>query len=145
VATTFKAPVIHSESVATTEGRCPAQFAVPHWHFCNSPLSVCSYNLFNTRILTVLDHRNHRRVPKHFNPQPLDPIPPTYLPVAASDMGRNDILSPREVEGLISDGHIIVIWEGKVLRLNGWLDKHPGGRLAVLHMVGRDASDEINV
>ena len=77
--------------------------------------------------------------------QPLDTIPPTYLPIAASDMGRNDILSPWEVEGLIADGHIIVIWEGKVLRLNGWLDKHPGGRLAVLHMVGRDASDEINV
>lgn len=60
-------------------------------------------------------------------------------------MGRNDILSPWAIEGLIAEGHTIVIWEGKVLRLDGWLDRHPGGRLAVLHMVGRDASNEINV
>lgn len=38
-----------------------------------------------------------------------------------------------------------MICEGRVLQLNAWLDKHPGGRLAVLHMVGRDATDEINV
>ncbi|MCJ1253924.1 hypothetical protein MMC24_001738 [Lignoscripta atroalba] len=60
-------------------------------------------------------------------------------------MDRNQILSPRAVEGLISAGHTIIITEGRVLQLDGWLDKHPGGRLAVLHMVGRDATDEINV
>jgi len=60
-------------------------------------------------------------------------------------MGRNDILSRREVEGMIADGRTIVISEGRVLRLDGWLDRHPGGKLAVAHMVGRDATDEINV
>ena len=59
-------------------------------------------------------------------------------------MDRNRIFFRREVEALIADGHIIVIREGRVLQLDGWLDKHPGGRLAVLHMVGRDATDEIS-
>ena len=60
-------------------------------------------------------------------------------------MDHNQTLSRRKLEGLIAAGHIIVITEGRVLQLDGWLDKHPGGRLAVLHMVGRDATDEINV
>ncbi|KAL2040555.1 hypothetical protein N7G274_006534 [Stereocaulon virgatum] len=60
-------------------------------------------------------------------------------------MDRNQLLSRRKVEGLIAAGRVIVISEGRVLQLDGWLNKHPGGRLAVLHMVGRDATDEINV
>jgi delta8-fatty-acid desaturase len=60
-------------------------------------------------------------------------------------MDRNQMLSPRQIEGLIAAGRVIVISEGRVLQLDGWLDKHPGGRLAILHMVGRDATDEINV
>jgi delta8-fatty-acid desaturase len=54
-------------------------------------------------------------------------------------------LSPRQVEALIAEGQIIVVYNGYVLKLNAWLNKHPGGRLAILHMVGRDATDEINV
>ena len=60
-------------------------------------------------------------------------------------MDHDQNLSRRRIEGLIAAGHTIVITEGRVLQLDGWLDKHPGGRLAVLHMVGRDATDEINV
>ena len=60
-------------------------------------------------------------------------------------MDRDKILNPREVEGLIANGQTIVITRGRVLRLDRWLDKHPGGRIAILHMVGRDATDEINV
>ena len=60
-------------------------------------------------------------------------------------MSRKQILDRRTIEALIADGRSIVIFEGKVLRLDGWLDKHPGGKLAVMHMVGRDASDEMNV
>jgi len=54
-------------------------------------------------------------------------------------------LSPRQVETLVADGHIIVIYDGYALKLDVWQNKHPGGRLAILHMVGRDATDEINV
>ncbi|KAK3314103.1 fatty acid desaturase [Apodospora peruviana] len=56
---------------------------------------------------------------------------------------RDQILTPRMVEGMIAEGHTIVIFEDLILRLDSWLDKHPGGKLAILHMVGRDATDEI--
>jgi delta8-fatty-acid desaturase len=38
-----------------------------------------------------------------------------------------------------------VISRGHVLRLNKWQDVHPGGRLVIQHMVGRDASDELSM
>lgn len=60
-------------------------------------------------------------------------------------MSRNQTLERRAIEGLIAEGRTIVIFEGNVLQLNGWLEKHPGGKLAMLHMVGRDATDEMNV
>ncbi|MCJ1317632.1 hypothetical protein MMC15_002957 [Xylographa vitiligo] len=60
-------------------------------------------------------------------------------------MDRNQVLTPRAIESLIADGHYIVINDGHVLRLDGWSEKHPGGKLAIRHMVGRDATDEINV
>ncbi|EGY15180.1 uncharacterized protein VDAG_06034 [Verticillium dahliae VdLs.17] len=60
-------------------------------------------------------------------------------------MGRDDVILPREVEALIAEGQTIVVFEEYVLRLDSWLERHPGGRLAILHMVGRDATDEIKV
>ena len=64
---------------------------------------------------------------------------------ASTIMGRDQILSAAAIEQSIDEGHIIVVHEGYALKLDGWLNKHPGGRLAILHMVGRDATDEINV
>lgn len=58
-------------------------------------------------------------------------------------MSRDNILTAPAVERLIADGQTIVIYEDSFLRLDGWMDRHPGGRLAVLHMVGRDATDEM--
>jgi delta8-fatty-acid desaturase len=58
-------------------------------------------------------------------------------------MQRDGILTARAVEDLIANGHIIVVFEDYVLKLDNWIAKHPGGRLAILHMVGRDATDEI--
>lgn len=60
-------------------------------------------------------------------------------------MPNNQILSPQEIGQLVSKGQTVVIYDGYALDLGRWLDKHPGGRLAILHMVGRDATDEINV
>jgi delta8-fatty-acid desaturase len=54
------------------------------------------------------------------------------------------ILSPQEVEDLIAEGHAIVILNDKVLKLDSWLRYHPGGDKTILHMVGKDATDEIN-
>ncbi|KJZ76797.1 hypothetical protein HIM_03674 [Hirsutella minnesotensis 3608] len=58
-------------------------------------------------------------------------------------MDRDQVLTPRTVEDMIARGHTIVIYQEYVLRLDSWLLKHPGGSLAILHMVGRDATDEI--
>jgi hypothetical protein len=44
----------------------------------------------------------------------------------------------------IAQGEVIVVYEGCALQLGAWIGRHPGGRLAILHMVGRDATDEIN-
>lgn len=57
---------------------------------------------------------------------------------------RKEVLPRSEIEALIADGHHIVVYEGKVLKLDNWLDRHPGGDTAIFHVVGRDATDEIN-
>lgn len=54
-------------------------------------------------------------------------------------------LTRRQIESLIAQGDIIVIADDNVLRLNGWASKHPGGELVLRHMIGRDATDEINM
>jgi delta8-fatty-acid desaturase len=54
------------------------------------------------------------------------------------------MVSPKEVEDLIAEGHAIVILNGEVLKLDSWLRYHPGGDKTILHMVGKDATDEVN-
>ncbi|WPH02344.1 fatty acid desaturase [Acrodontium crateriforme] len=51
----------------------------------------------------------------------------------------------REVEARIAAGDTLVIANNYVLRLNAWQELHPGGRLVIQHMVGRDATDEITI
>ena len=60
-------------------------------------------------------------------------------------MSQTRVISPEKVAGLVAQGQTVVIHEGYALHLGEWLDNHPGGRLAILHMVGRDATDEINM
>lgn len=59
-------------------------------------------------------------------------------------MDRDQIINRSAVERMIANGQTIVITDDMVLRLDGWMEKHPGGRLVVMHMVGRDATDEIH-
>jgi len=59
-------------------------------------------------------------------------------------MGPSKILTRGQIYSLIADGQTIVISQQRVLRLDTWLEKHPGGKLAIMHMVGRDATDEMN-
>lgn len=59
--------------------------------------------------------------------------------------GSDTVLTPQAVKRMIADGHAIVIFDGLVLRLDSWLGRHPGGRLAILHMIGKDATDEMTV
>ncbi|KAI1082650.1 fatty acid desaturase [Whalleya microplaca] len=53
------------------------------------------------------------------------------------------ILSRREIEGLIADGRAVFILDQYVVKADPWLQYHPGGDKAILHMVGRDATDEV--
>jgi sphingolipid 8-(E)-desaturase len=54
------------------------------------------------------------------------------------------VFSRREVEDLIANGRNIVVVDGKVLKCDAWMPYHPGGDQAIRHMVGRDATDEVN-
>jgi len=54
------------------------------------------------------------------------------------------MLSRRQVEGLIAEGKTVFIFDGNVVRADSWLKFHPGGDISILHMVGRDATDEVN-
>lgn len=54
-------------------------------------------------------------------------------------------LSREDVEDLIARGQHIVISQGQVLRLDSWLEFHPGGFKVVEHVVGRDATVEISI
>ena len=64
------------------------------------------------------------------------PPPPTAAKVFP-------LLTRRQVEGLIADGRSIIIVDGHVLKVDGWLPYHPGGDKAIQHMVGREATDEV--
>ena len=57
---------------------------------------------------------------------------------------KDAILAPRQIENMIADGRTVIIFDSKVLRVDAWLRYHPGGDKAIMHMVGRDATDEVN-
>lgn len=56
---------------------------------------------------------------------------------------RAKVLGRDEIEALIANGRSIVIVDNKVLKVDAWMPYHPGGDKAMLHMVGRDATDEV--
>ncbi|KAL2003266.1 hypothetical protein VTN02DRAFT_4476 [Thermoascus thermophilus] len=64
--------------------------------------------------------------------------------VAAARNRKQTILSRREIEGMIAEGRNIFIFENRVIKADAWMKFHPGGSKAIQHMVGRDATDEIN-
>ena len=57
---------------------------------------------------------------------------------------RDNVFSRREIEGMLADGKLIIIVDGNVLRLDSWIKYHPGGDMAIKHMIGKDATDEVN-
>ncbi|KAG9780448.1 fatty acid desaturase, partial [Aureobasidium melanogenum] len=63
--------------------------------------------------------------------------------MAASVSPKDRIWSRREIEGLIAEGRTIIILDGQVIKADSWIPYHPGGDKAILHMVGRDGTDEI--
>lgn len=64
---------------------------------------------------------------------------------AVSRPSRKDtLLSRRYIEGLIAEGKHVFIHENRVLKVDAWMKYHPGGEKPIQHMVGRDATDEVN-
>jgi len=58
----------------------------------------------------------------------------------------NKTWTREQVAERILAGDTLVIWHNNLLRISPtWLAAHPGGALAILHFVGRDATDEIDV
>lgn len=53
------------------------------------------------------------------------------------------LLSRAEVAGRITNGALLIIYQSNVINVTSWAPHHPGGALALLHFVGRDATDEI--
>lgn len=50
-----------------------------------------------------------------------------------------------QIASRILAGETLFIYGNKVIRVpQSWLNAHPGGALAILHFVGRDASDEVS-
>ncbi|KAK3301502.1 fatty acid delta-6 desaturase [Chaetomium fimeti] len=55
------------------------------------------------------------------------------------------VISRREIEAQISEGRIIFILDRYVIKADAWCKYHPGGDKAIMHMVGRDATDEVTI
>jgi delta8-fatty-acid desaturase len=51
--------------------------------------------------------------------------------------------SRAEIAKRIAAGETLVLHRRRVYKLDSWLARHPGGELAILHFVGRDATDEL--
>ncbi|KAL5003732.1 fatty acid desaturase-domain-containing protein [Aspergillus recurvatus] len=57
---------------------------------------------------------------------------------------KDTLLSRRYIEGQIAAGKHIIIFDDRVLKVDSWIKFHPGGDKSIKHMVGQDATDEIN-
>lgn len=63
--------------------------------------------------------------------------------MAIQGQRKSKVFTRHEIEDLIAQGRAIVILNGKVLKVDAWLPYHPGGDKAIRHMIGRDATDEV--
>ncbi|KAH9444464.1 hypothetical protein Pst134EB_024729 [Puccinia striiformis f. sp. tritici] len=63
--------------------------------------------------------------------------------ILSNKPGSIPFLTRDQIKTSIASGQVLVLHRSFVYKLNSWLSKHPGGELAILHFVGRDATDEI--
>ncbi|RBR17631.1 uncharacterized protein FIESC28_06455 [Fusarium coffeatum] len=70
----------------------------------------------------------------------------TGLPATASNAPERTpkLMNRDDVEALIAEGRHITIFHNQVIKMDAWMPYHPGGDKAMLHLVGKDASDEID-
>ena len=55
------------------------------------------------------------------------------------------VLTRAQLAERIAQGEVLVVHRRLVYKLDNWIHRHPGGDVAILHFVGRDAKDEIEV
>ena len=55
------------------------------------------------------------------------------------------VLTRAQLAERIAQGEVLVVPPPLVYKLDNWIHRHPGGDVAILHFVGRDAKDEIEV
>ncbi|KAI9712462.1 MAG: hypothetical protein M1820_001675 [Bogoriella megaspora] len=60
-----------------------------------------------------------------------------------SNTRRETLYTRRQIEALIAEGRSIIVKNGKVLKVDAWLPYHPGGDKAIKHMIGQDATDQV--
>jgi delta8-fatty-acid desaturase len=71
-------------------------------------------------------------------------VPQSIDATAAQPKSRNlPLLTRPEIAQRITQGALLIIYESLVINATAWAPHHPGGALALLHFVGRDATDEI--
>ncbi|KAJ2744898.1 hypothetical protein GGI20_002590 [Coemansia sp. BCRC 34301] len=72
------------------------------------------------------------------------PLPKTVAPSTKTGkrFSKLPLCTASELRRRVEQGEYLVIIDGLVCKLNGFIDKHPGGPLSIMHMVGRDATDE---
>ncbi|KAG2023555.1 delta 8-sphingolipid desaturase [Coprinopsis cinerea AmutBmut pab1-1] len=59
-------------------------------------------------------------------------------------MDKHRLWSRDAVAAAILDGDTLIVFRDHLLKIpDKWLNAHPGGNLALLHFVGRDATDEV--
>lgn len=78
------------------------------------------------------------------SPHPMAETQGAAVARASAQSKKETILSRRYIEGLIADGKHVLIYDDRVLKVDAWIGFHPGGEKAIQHMVGMDATDEIN-
>ncbi|KAL4957423.1 fatty acid desaturase-domain-containing protein [Aspergillus filifer] len=56
---------------------------------------------------------------------------------------KTRLYTRRQIESLVANNHKIIILDDEVIKADAWIPYHPGGEKAILHLVGRDGTDEI--
>ena len=54
------------------------------------------------------------------------------------------LLTRSDVAARITNGDLLLVYRSHVVNATPWAPYHPGGALALLHFVGRDATDEVD-
>ncbi|KAJ2815239.1 hypothetical protein FBU31_006998, partial [Coemansia sp. 'formosensis'] len=79
-------------------------------------------------------------------PSIISPPKPAAPSEASAKLGKRfgklPLCTASELRRRVEQGEYLVIIDGLVCKLNGFINKHPGGPLSIMHMVGRDATDE---